>query len=119
MARATQMAENSAFVSIDTKSLRKVDVTSFRAHFKPPMHKPFKNLITVKQYEQKEDEALCKEWKESGECENNPGGMIDHGQCTYTCMCIDRNPACPQWAAEVQCRTNPIPLEQQCQYSCN
>lgn len=119
--RPQHLHENSTFFDIGSGMMRKGTVSSFAAEKNmPPKEEEDKTPEqVVKMYPETEYPETCQEWKEQGECENNPGSMIDGGLCTYTCRCFDLNPACPQMAAEGRCRTDHTGLAQECRKSCN
>lgn len=72
----------------------------------------------------------CAGWAKSGECQSNPGFMLQG--CKKSCggcggdgpkqdpaECADNNAAeCPRWAQDGQCKVNPAYMLQECKESC-
>ncbi|KAH9259126.1 hypothetical protein BASA81_002746 [Batrachochytrium salamandrivorans] len=68
----------------------------------------------------------CDAWAKRGECDVNPGYMLD--KCKKSCQvcnsdvtstsCLDHHTNCEFWAKSGECKTNPGYMLQNCQKSC-
>jgi len=63
----------------------------------------------------------CPAWAASGECQRNPGWMLEN--CRLSCnncptQCTDNNPGCAAWAASGECQRNPGWMLENCRLSC-
>merc|ERR1719480_652418 len=81
-----------------------------------------------------DDNQFCRDWAASGQCETNPGYMLE--ACRESCgvcppapqptpdprpspgPCSDDNQFCRDWAASGQCETNPGYMLEACRESC-
>jgi len=69
---------------------------------------------------------LCPGWAASGECQRNPGWMLENcrlscGNCPTTptpAPCTDNNAGCAAWAASGECQANPGWMLENCCQSC-
>merc|ERR1719379_1492095 len=76
-----------------------------------------------KQFPQTADDKNCEDWKKDGDCEYNEEGMVDNGDCAFTCRCSadQDSPSgqeCQDWASRGDCRENPGGMTE-CKYACN
>jgi len=81
----------------------------------PPTSAPTPGCSDSNQY--------CADWAANGECESNPGFMLDAcpascGACSTPGPCSDDNQYCEDWAASGQCETNPNYMLETCRKSC-
>jgi len=81
----------------------------------PPTTAPTPGCSDTNQY--------CEDWAANGECEINPGWMLD--SCPASCdvcsspgLCTDENQYCEDWAASGQCEANPNYMLESCRKSC-
>lgn len=70
-----------------------------------------------------DENQLCEDWAANGECEINPGYMLENcpascGVCSSPGPCSDENQYCEDWAASGQCETNPNYMLESCRKSC-
>merc|ERR1719166_139436 len=69
---------------------------------------------------------MCGAWAANGECEGNPGWMLEN--CRQSCgvcsppapgPCSDDNQMCGEWAANGECQSNPGYMLEHCCQSCS
>jgi len=81
----------------------------------PPTTAPAPGCSDTNQY--------CEDWAANGECEINPGFMLDScpascGICSSPRPCTDDGQYCEDWAASGECDTNPNYMLESCRKSC-
>ena len=70
-------------------------------------------------------EIDCIAWAHHGECDSNPGYMLEH--CAYSCgvckgpdkPCEDHHDSCEYWASVGECEINPGYMMSYCRLSCS
>jgi len=58
----------------------------------------------------------CQSWASGGECEKNPGWMLEH--CKLSCV-ENGHRHCKHWAKKGECHKNPLYMLEHCQSSCS
>ena len=80
---------------------------------------------TPEEHPCQDHEHDCIAWSHHGECESNPGYMLEH--CAYSCgvckgpdkPCEDHHDSCEYWASVGECEINPGYMMSYCRLSCS